>query len=428
VQAGQQREGSLRVLFINDTARNGGPGRSLHAILRHLDPQRVHRTVLLPRPGAISDLLSSDGAADEVIFEPRWVENVIEPWSREMARADFGASWPLRVVRAVANSGRMAGALARTIGRARDGRYGLIYCNGTAANLLGGLVAAFARIPALWHVRYTSLPAVAEPLHRRLATAEMVRRIVCVSAAAARVVDDDAAAKTIVINNGVDTDEFAPGGGGPDAAPRLRAELGLDDDAVIFGSHGRVLRRKGYVELVRAACVALGRMSRDERRRCHFVVVGDTPQDFHPDHVDECRHLAAQLGIAHAVSFLGFRTDVKPYLDAWDVAVVPSVYADPLPRAVIESMAFGKPVIAYDAGGVREMLSAAEGMLLPTPGDVGELAGAILRYLRDPALRDRQGRVARQRAVETFGARAHAARIEREILSAGRPADGERRR
>jgi glycosyltransferase involved in cell wall biosynthesis len=408
------REDGLRVLFINDTARNGGPGRSLHAILRHLDPQRVHRTVLLPRPGAVSELLASDGAADDVLFEPRWVENVFEPWSRDMAREDFGARWPVRFVRAFGNLGRMAAALARTVTRARDGRFSLIYCNGTAANLVGGLAAALARVPALWHVRYTSLPPAARPLHRWLAASANVRRIVCVSSAAARVVED-AAAKTTVINNGVDTDEFAPGRGG---TATLRAELGLDDDAVIFGSHGRVLRRKGYVELVRAAAVALGRMSPDERRRCHFVVVGDTPQDFRPDHVEECRRLAAELRIERNVRFLGFRADVKPYLDAWNVAVVPSVYADPLPRAVIESMAFGKPVVAYDVGGVREMLSGEEGALLPHPGDVGDLAGAILRYLRDPALRARQGQAARRRAVATFGARAHAALIEREILTA----------
>ncbi len=181
-----------------------------------------------------------------------------------------------------------------------------------------------------------------------------------------------------------------------------------------------MLRRKGYLELVRAACVARSLMSEDERRRCYFVVVGDTPQDFRPDHVEECRKLAAELGVQDRVLFLGFRADVKPYLCDWDVAVVPSIYPDPLPRAVIESMAFGKPVIAYDVGGVREMLSSAEGALLPRSGsDVADLARAILRYLRDPALRARQGAAARRRAVEQFGAEAHAARIQDEILRAG---------
>lgn len=408
----QHRE-NLRVLFINDTARNGGPGRSLHSILRHLDTDRLHRTVLLPRPGEVSALLSRDAVADRLLYEPQWVENVFEPCTRDMVRTDFAAPWALRGLRAFGNSGRMLLAVARTATRVRRGHFGLIYCNGTVADLVGGLVARLTGVPALWHVRYTSLPAAIQPLHRLLAASGAVRRIVCVSAAAARVVGDFPH-KTTVINNGVDTDDFAPGC--PPGA--LRAELGLNADTVIFGSHGRVLRRKGYVEMVRAACVALAQMSPDERRGCAFVVVGDTPQDFQPDHVAECRRLAAELGVDGRFFFLGFRADVRPYLADWDVAVVPSVYADPLPRAVIESMAFAKPVIAYDVGGVREMLSSSEGTLLPNPGDVAALAGAFLRYRRDPALRARQGQAARRRAVDGFGARAHAARIQREIMNA----------
>ena len=404
----------VRVIFISDTARNGGPGRSLHAILSHLDPRRVHRTVLLPRPGAVSDLLDRDGVADEILFEPQWIENVFEPWTRQMARADFEAPAPLRWLRSGGNAARMAAAVARTAARVRAGGYGLLYCNGTVADIVGGLVAHLTGVPALWHVRYTSLPAPVRPLHRWLATSGAVRRIVCVSTAATCMVAGSTG-KIAVINNGVDTDAFAPGVSGYGT---LRGALGLTPDTVIFGSHGRVLRRKGFLELVQAVRRAADRMSIAERRSCHFVVVGDTPQDFRPDHVAECRALATSLGVGDQISFVGFKADVRPYVDDFDVAVVPSVYPDPLPRAVIEAMALGKPVVAYDVGGVREMLSHGTGTLLPRPGDADDLAEALLRYLRDPALRARQGRAARRHAVAHFGARAHGARIEREIMEA----------
>src|SRR5579864_796269 len=81
----------VRVLFINDTARNGGPGRSLHSILKFLDPAVVHRAVVLPRSGAIADLLSRDRVTEELHFEPNLVENPIEPWNRAMERSDFDA-------------------------------------------------------------------------------------------------------------------------------------------------------------------------------------------------------------------------------------------------------------------------------------------------------------------------------------------------
>jgi hypothetical protein len=60
---------ALRVLFVNDTARNGGPGRSLYSILRFLDPREVTRGVLLPRPGPISELLTGARGGPRVVDE-----------------------------------------------------------------------------------------------------------------------------------------------------------------------------------------------------------------------------------------------------------------------------------------------------------------------------------------------------------------------
>ena len=108
--------------------------------------------------------------------------------------------------------------------------------------------------------------------------------------------------------------------------------------------------------LFSAAKKALDQMTDNERRFVHFAVLGDTPEDIRPDHLAECRALASELGITDKFSFLGFKSDVKPYVTDFDVAIVPSVYPDPLPRAVIEGMALGKPVIAFDVGGVAEML------------------------------------------------------------------------
>ena len=45
-------EPQLRVLFINDTSRNGGPGKTLLDIVKFLDPARIHRSVLLSPLGA----------------------------------------------------------------------------------------------------------------------------------------------------------------------------------------------------------------------------------------------------------------------------------------------------------------------------------------------------------------------------------------
>jgi glycosyltransferase involved in cell wall biosynthesis len=403
----------VRVLFVNDTARNGGPGRSLFYILKFLDPEIVHRAVLLPRSGVISDLYVKGGVVDELYFEPNLVENPIEPWDRPMERADFDAPIPTKALRLAGNVAKVTYALARMTKILKNGAFDLIYCNGTNADFAGAALAKASGVPALWHVRYTSVPGAVAALHRRLAASDGVKRIVCVSQAAAKLfphVDQ----KVKVIHNALDIEEFASTG----ATPVLRDELRFGPGTIVFGSQGRILPRKGYVEMVRAAAKALEQLSVNERALCRFVVLGDTPEDIRPDHLAECRALVTELGLERSVFFLGFRPDVKPYVADFDVAVVPSVYPDPLPRAVIESMAMGKPVVAFDVGGVSEMLGdGAAGTLVPA-GNVEALAAQFVRYFRDPALRRGAGVAARRRIEAHFDAREHGRRIQNEIALA----------
>jgi glycosyltransferase involved in cell wall biosynthesis len=411
-----------RVLFVNDTARNGGPGRSLHSILKFLDPAVVHRAVVLPRDGEVAELVRADRVVDELLFEPDLVENPIAPLGRAMERADFAAPSALKVARVAGNVAKVARGFRRLAALLRCERFDLVYCNGTNASFAGGALAAWTKVPALWHVRYSSLPRAVRGVHDAMSASAGVRRVVCVSRAAAALFPH-CEHKVRVIHNALDVSAFDPAG----VRPTLRSELGLPRDAVVFGSHGRVLRRKGYVEMVRAAKLAIARMRPDVAARVAFVVVGDTPQDFVVDHVDECRRLAAELGVAHRVHMLGFRPDVRPVVADFDVAVVPSVYADPLPRAVIESMALAKPVVAFAVGGVTELLESSDaGELVAFDGDgvgaseasIARLADAFVRYAEDAGLRARQGAAARERATRDFDARVHARRIQDEIVAA----------
>ncbi|MEO8874273.1 MAG: glycosyltransferase family 4 protein [Polyangiaceae bacterium] len=409
----------VRVLFINDTARNGGPGRSLYYILKFLDPEVVHRSVVLPREGVIADLLrgndGSEKVVDDISFEPGLVENPVEPWSRAIERDDFDAPAPLRGARFVGNLFRAGEGIRRLTKLARSQKYDLLYCNGTNADFAGGALAKTSGVPALWHVRYTSLPPLVRPVHDRLAASRGVKKIICVSNAAAALFPH-CMDKVSVIHNALDVNEFSPSAG---VIPQLRAELSLPKDAVVFGSQGRILPRKGYVEMIRAAEITLKELAPQDRARCFFVILGDTPEDYEPDHLGECRTLVSKLGLDANVKFIGFRADVKPYVVDFDIAVVPSVYADPLPRAVIEGMACGKPVIAFDVGGVAEMLDPSCGQLIRgTPPDVAGMGAAFLRYFRDPELRISQGKNARARIVVDFDASRQAKKIQNEIVRA----------
>ena len=408
---------ATRALFINDTSRNGGPGKTLFYILNFLDPAVIRRSVMVPREGVVTELLRSGHATEELFVQPNFIENLVEPWSRPMVRHDFEAPAALRAVRAVGNVGRATSAMMSLARRIDRDRCEVIFCNGTSANFAGGALSALTAVPAIWHVFYTSLARPIRHLHARLAASRGVRSILCVSQPPARLFDH-CRHKVRIVGDSIDCDEYDPSR----IEPRLRAELGIDANAVVFGSQGRILPRKGYVEMVRAARIAVDAMTSAESAACRFVVYGDTPEDTRPNHLEQCRALVKELRLDGVFQFAGYRPDVKPYVVDFDVAVVPSVYEDPLPRAVIEAMALGKPVVAFAVGGIPEIVEhGVSGALVSgSPPDVDAFAREMLRYLRDPALRARHGAAARQHVLRRHEARTHARMLQSQIVAVAR--------
>lgn len=403
----------LRALFINDTSRNGGPGRTILYITKFLDPAKVHRSVLIPREGIVSRRLIENHAAEIVFHEPGFIEHPFEPLSRPMDRADFDASWVLKAGRTIANIGRVVTGVVRLARRIKREKYDLIFCNGTSAGFLGGALAGLTGVPAIWHVLYPSVAAPIRPLHKALAASKAVRLIICVSKPC-ETQFAHCRSKIAAIQTALDIEEFDAAG----VEPALRKELGLGPEMVIFGSHGRILPRKGYIEMIRAAKAMHDRLSDEERARCRFLVLGDTPQDMRPDHLSECRALVTELGLDGFFQFIGFRTDPRAYVADFDVAVVPSVYEDPLPRAVMESMAMGKPIAAFAMGGIAEMCAhGTEGLLYSgKPPDIAGLADGCLAYFRDPQMRRQHGNAARARIERDFDARKHARKLQAEMF------------
>ncbi|WP_245811902.1 glycosyltransferase [Actinophytocola xinjiangensis] len=93
----------------------------------------------------------------------------------------------------------------------------------------------------------------------------------------------------------------------------------------------------------------------------------------------------AELGLTGRVRFLGTRRDVPDLLAAADLTVLTSDW-EGMPVAVLESLAAGRPVVASDVDGVREVLAGGGGLLVP-PGDAVATAEALCALLFDPAAR-----------------------------------------
>lgn len=103
-----------------------------------------------------------------------------------------------------------------------------------------------------------------------------------------------------------------------------------------------------------------------------------------PEHkalMEACRQTAADLGLGERVHFLGLRSDIPELLAASDVVVLSSRH-EGMSLSILEAMASGKPLIASDVKGMREIVGGA-GILFPE-GDAETLAGAIWEVCENP--------------------------------------------
>ena len=154
---------------------------------------------------------------------------------------------------------------------------------------------------------------------------------------------------------------------------------------------GQILRGKGLDVLLRSLALC--------RQRFELVVLGSGSHQAH------CERLAADLGLADRVTFPGFvsqETLATYYRDA-TLAVVPSVWPEPIATIGLEVLRYGLPVVGFDAGGIRDWLRDGEtGFLVPWM-DVGRMADRIdfLLAHKDEARRlGAQGRAFVNRAYD----------------------------
>ncbi len=152
----------------------------------------------------------------------------------------------------------------------------------------------------------------------------------------------------------------------------LRAELGVPKDAVLLGNIAQFVEHKGH----RFLLSAMGKVH-CEIPSVHLVLLGSGKLE------RDLRRQAAELGLGDALTFAGFRPQVRRYLPAMDLFVLSSV-EEGLCTSLLDAQAVGLPVVGTEAGGIPEAISAGHTGLLARTRDSDSLADAILELLRSP--------------------------------------------
>lgn len=189
-----------------------------------------------------------------------------------------------------------------------------------------------------------------------------------------------------VIPNGVDVDRLEKGD-----ATGLRGALRIEASETVVACVGALIPLKGFDLAIRAAAELRSRGTCPT-----FLIIGRGPEE------RALRELAAALGVADKVKFLGARSDVGAILrDACDLVLVPS-RLEAFGLTVAEAAMFGLPAITSDAPGLREtIIEGVTGRRVNGESPVA-IADAVEQYCRDPHSRRGAGRRAREHARQHF--------------------------
>jgi sugar transferase (PEP-CTERM/EpsH1 system associated) len=193
------------------------------------------------------------------------------------------------------------------------------------------------------------------------------------------------------IYNGVDTQRFHPAAEG--RTPIAGAPF-ASSEAWLVGTVGRLDAIKDQVLLARAFVHAL-ELAPAARNRLRLVIAGDGP--LRP----QVQQVLRDAGAESLAWLAGARDDVPEVLRGLDAFVLPSL-AEGISNTILEAMATGLPIVATAVGGNVELLEHGVTGTLVRPGDVREMATAMLDDLADPIRARARGAAARTAAQRRF--------------------------
>jgi glycosyltransferase involved in cell wall biosynthesis len=260
----------------------------------------------------------------------------------------------------------------------------LIAAHSSKAGILARLAARSLGVPVVFTVHgwaftegvpplraslYRQMERLVRPLASRIiAVSEYDRRL----GLAARVAPET---RLVTVHNGM-----------PDVPPELRADPGRSPPRLVMVA--RYGAQKDHPTLLRALAELRG-------YPWELDLIGDGPL------MGETESLAAELGLAERVHFLGQRNDVDSILARAQVSLLITNW-EGFPLSILEAMRAGLPVVASAVGGVGESVRDGENGYLVPRGAVAHLRERLERLLTDPELRARLGANGRARFVRDF--------------------------
>lgn len=177
-------------------------------------------------------------------------------------------------------------------------------------------------------------------------------------------------------SNGIDTQYFNPENYSEEFQNKLKKELQISENNLVFIFIGRLVSEKGINELVEAFTELYLNNS-----AISLLLVGPFEQDLDPLSVQTLEHIKTHPGIVS----VGYQQDVRPYFSVSDILTFPS-YREGFPNVVMQAGAMGIPSIVSDINGCNEIIKEGiNGLIIPAKNKAA-LKESMKRFIDDNAL------------------------------------------
>ena len=368
----------IKVVHIITRFDQGGSAENTFLTIRGLDRDRYDVTLVR----GLSLESNMNGAEQKVVDERL----------AELSRCGVKVVTVPELVRRV-DPLRDIKALVSIVGIIRQERPIIVHTHTSKAGLLGRLAAFLCRVPVIIHTPhghvfwgyFTSwktrffifLERVFALLTDRIITLTNQEKKDHIDV---RIGRED---QFRTIHSGVELKKFSESGVD---SRSVRETLGIPNDALVVGTVGRLIPIKGSNFLLEAAGEVI-----KEKPETVFVFLGE----------GELQKLmeerALQLGIRDQIKFLGWRPDVASIMSTYDVFAFPSLN-EGMGKALVEAMAMGKPVVASNVSGIRDLVVNGENGFLVPPAQPELLAKRITYLLQNPQVRQAFGAAGKKMA------------------------------
>ncbi|MDY6989126.1 MAG: glycosyltransferase family 4 protein [Thermodesulfobacteriota bacterium] len=281
---------------------------------------------------------------------------------------------------------------------------GLIHSYTPRNNILSSIAARFLAIPVIWHER-NLLFGNENDISRKFLF--LPDRVICNSQAIAQRFRKQGKLprKVRVVLNGVDLESFKP----RKVTRQIREQFQVNGRRVV-GLISNLGKRK-MPEYLLDICPYVLERSPDTL----FVIVGGEFGETDKGRKTELEARAKRLGISDHVIFTGFVSNVSEIIPLFDVGLAVTE-KEACSRAILEMMASGKPIVAFDTGGNAELIDHGVTGVLVNFGDTNALASSVVGLLQDDQGRRQMAIRARRRAEDYFDVGINAQRTQ-EIYS-----------